>query len=46
MNTANALGDVSAPTLNEGASLLDQVVEQSKIAKSESEHLRARDLIA
>ncbi|KRP45762.1 type VI secretion system protein ImpC [Pseudomonas libanensis] len=46
MSTANASGDMSAPLLNEGASLLDQVVEQSKIAKSESEHLRARDLIA
>ena len=46
MSTANASGDMSAPLLNEGSSLLDQVVEQSKIAKSESEHLRARDLIA
>ena len=28
------------------SSLLDQIVEQSKVAKSASEHARARDLIA
>lgn len=29
----------------EGSSLLDEIVEQSKVSRSESEHARAKDLI-
>lgn len=34
------------PVLERDASLLDQIVEQSKVAKSATEHARARDIIA
>lgn len=34
------------PALERDASLLDQIVEQSKVAKSATEHARARDIIA
>ncbi|MCD7099854.1 type VI secretion system contractile sheath large subunit [Stenotrophomonas sp. MMGLT7] len=45
--TANASGGGgAAAAVQEQPGLLDQIVEQSKVAKSESEHRRAKDLIA
>jgi type VI secretion system protein ImpC len=41
----NAAPAADAP-VTESTSLLDQIVERSKVAKSESEHRRAKDLIA
>ena len=41
LNAAPAALDAAAPN-----DLLDQIVEQSRVAKSEAEHARARDLIA
>lgn len=43
---AEAIPAIPSPPTAENVSLLDQIVEQSKVAKSETEHLRARDLIA
>ena len=44
MSAEATLEAVSAPA--QELSLLDQIVEQSKVAKSSTEHARARDLIA
>jgi type VI secretion system protein ImpC len=44
-DTAIAPAAVAAPT-REATSLLDQIVEQSKVARSETEHARAKDVIS
>ncbi|TAK76019.1 MAG: type VI secretion system contractile sheath large subunit, partial [Aquabacterium sp.] len=36
----------AAPITPDGPSLLDRIVENSKVAKSETEHARARDIIS
>lgn len=43
---AAAAMQADQPVLERDASLLDQIVEQSKVAKSATEHARARDIIA
>ncbi|HEY0064733.1 MAG TPA: type VI secretion system contractile sheath large subunit [Telluria sp.] len=40
------LSPLAVPVVTEGSALLDQIIEQSKVAKSSVEHERARDLIA
>jgi len=41
-----AKGNAAAESVELDASLLDQIVEQSRVAKSSSEHERARDIIS
>ena len=43
---AAILAEVNHPTVELDTSLLDQIVEQSRVAKSSSEHERARDIIS
>ncbi|MBS0427697.1 MAG: type VI secretion system contractile sheath large subunit [Proteobacteria bacterium] len=45
MNASNAAAtvDIAAPAA--AADLLDRIVDQSKVAKSQAEHVRARDII-
>ena len=45
MNQQAAAAQYSDAQAGEGSSLLDEIVEKSKVAKSESEHARAKDLI-
>ena len=45
MNQQAAAAQYSDAQAGERASLLDEIVEKSKVAKSESEHARAKDLI-
>lgn len=45
MNQQTATSNVAQPEAAASTSLLDQIVEKSKVAKSDSEHARAKDLI-
>ena len=45
MNQQTAAAPVGAAQAGAAPSLLDEIVEKSKVAKSESEHARAKDLI-
>ena len=44
-DTAIAAAAIATPT-TEAAGLLDQIVEQSKVARSDAEHARAKDIIS
>ena len=43
---AQAAAQPSAAAVSAGASLLDEIVTQSKVARSDSEHSRAKDIIS
>ena len=45
MNQQAAAAQFAGADITEGTSLIDQIVEKSKVAKSDSEHARAKDLI-
>ncbi len=45
MSNSAAAQNVSAPAAEADSGLLDQIVEQSRVAKSTAEHDRAKDLI-
>ncbi|MGN6083099.1 type VI secretion system contractile sheath large subunit [Trinickia sp.] len=45
MNQQTATAPVGAAQASASTSLLDEIVEKSKVAKSDSEHARAKDLI-
>lgn len=45
MNKEYALAQDTAPAAEQSAGLLDQIVEQSRVAKSHEEHVRAKDII-
>lgn len=46
MNTQASAAPGQAATTTTGPGLLDQIVEQSKVARSDAEHQRARDIIS
>ncbi|MDQ7971409.1 MAG: type VI secretion system contractile sheath large subunit [Rhodocyclaceae bacterium] len=45
MNASNAAASVDHAAPADAADLLDRIVDQSKVAKSQAEHVRARDII-
>ncbi|CAN7229434.1 type VI secretion system contractile sheath large subunit [Trinickia sp. LjRoot230] len=46
MNQQTAMASVAQAETGTATSLLDEIVEKSKVAKSDSEHARAKDLIS
>ncbi len=46
MNTQASVAPAQAATTTSEPGLLDQIVEQSKVARSDAEHQRARDIIS
>lgn len=46
MNQATAIAPAASAATADAPSLLDQIVEQSKVARSDAEHSRAKDIIS